>query len=142
MRNEIIIERPDLAIDNVALVKGNTVIKAGQLIAVNGGGYAGNLVLIGQFATFLGIAQENVDATGKADGELTVRVKYPKILKCKYTATTVIPGLIGNYVYISGAYQVTLNTELITTAPESAKLIGLVVGVDVENSMIIIQTRM
>ena len=144
MRNEITIERPDLAVDMILPVAADQEIIAGQLVGCDPNGNAIGSFAWADYSPFMGIAQENVDATGKSNGELTVKIKYPKILKSPNATGegSVSGNMIGLYAYSYEPFGVYVNNLYTDASTEvmKTKYIGKVVGIDTEKNMVIIRT--
>jgi len=123
------IERPELAVDIILPVKANAVIEAGEfVVCVIGEGYAREGDTLN--GSYMGIAQESVDATGLSDGDLKIRVKRPRIFKA--LSFLVAPNVIniGSFALLHGKTNIDVETDLTAAAASLQKYIGKIVGID------------
>lgn len=108
-------------------VKGAAVIHAGVIVCANASG----LAVEGSTATtltYLGRAEENVDNTGGADGDVTVRVRRGKAFKWENQGNdAVTQALLGKACYV-----VDNQTVAATSGANTRSAAGTVVGIDAD----------
>ena len=107
------------------LVAASTLIEAGKMVAVNATGYA---VEASDAAgiTVIGIAEETIDNSSGADGDLTVLVQRKQAFKLKNSGTAAVTqATIGDSVYVEDDETVAL-----AAGPTNDIIAGTCLGVE------------
>lgn len=117
------IERPERGNHRIvnAPVAANAVIFQGALLAFNATGFVTNAADTVNFK-FAGIAMEDIDATGKADGYYSIEIIY--------VTTVFIPLVTATQASVGLEAWATGSNTIVTAAPVNINSMGLVTEYD------------